>query len=348
MVQYSDKCECFACSIPCLDTFKIIRHNGVFQSQGKNGFEDIDGKIEITEDKDNHFILRVKENAVIQRPVQIINLFDGKTNASHEERLEIIAQKNSKVTFLYCDDVVLGKETEVVHHINIEADDFSDVSFYKLENVNNSTSLSSDITFNLNGDVNLRTFFISLNGAKLVNNINVNFIKEHSSADINGLYLMDNTQSVENIVTVRHNSNSCMSNQLFKGILDDHAKAKFVGHVFVDYNAKGNDARQINNNILLTDKAHIDTRPFLEIYNDDIKCSHGATTGRLDEGALFYLKTRGISQKRAKMLLLNAFCQGIMLKSDINELREGLSSMIQKRLDGELNMNDALTGKIVF
>lgn len=151
---------------------------------------------------------------------------------------------------------------------------------------------------------------------------------------------MDKEQSVFTSVDVFHYKNDCKSMQLFKGILDDEAKADFLGHIFIDYNARNNEAHQTNNNILLTDKAKINTHPILEIYNDDVQCSHGATTGRLDEQALYYLRTRGIGEKTAKMLLMKAFCQNILQKSDIKELQEGLSKMIESRLDGNLSYNN--------
>jgi Fe-S cluster assembly protein SufD len=104
----------------------------------------------------------------------------------------------------------------------------------------------------------------------------------------------------------------------------------------VDYGARGTTAMQNNKNMLLTDKAKVNTRPFLEIYNDDVKCSHGATIGQLNADALFYLRTRCISERSAKMLLMYAFCEDVLSKSDIEELKESLGDLIKKRLQGEL------------
>ena len=147
---------------------------------------------------------------------------------------------------------------------------------------------------------------------------------------------MDKQQETETEINVYHHKPNCTSNQLFKGILDDVAKASFVGHVFVDYGASGTVALQNNKNMLLTDKAKVNTRPFLEIYNDDVKCSHGATIGQLNADALFYLRTRCISERSAKMLLMYAFCEDVLSKSDIEELKESLGDLIKRRLQGEL------------
>ncbi len=335
-----NKCECFACNIPSLDTIKIIKRNGEFVKEDSVVFNCLSNSIKVENLKNNHSVITIKDNTTIARPIQIINLLDKENNEQEEEKLHIVVGENSKITILYCDDTLPKTTSNSLHNFSVDMKPYSSMALYKMENVNNSTSITSNLVFNLSNDVNLQTFFLTLNGGKLTNNIRVNFNAQHSFADLNGLYLMDREQSVENVVKVFHYKNDCKSTQLFKGILDDEAKANFIGHVLVDYYAKNNEARQTNNNILLTNKAKVNTRPVLEIYNDDVQCSHGATTGQLDENALYYLKTRGISEKQAKMLLMNAFCQSVLQKSEIKELQEGLSSLIQKRLEGELTMEN--------
>ena len=120
----------------------------------------------------------------------------------------------------------------------------------------------------------------------------------------------------------------------------DSAHATFNGHVLVCNNATKTDASQSNKNILLTDKATVDSKPFLEIYNDDVKCSHGSTIGQLDETALFYIRSRGISERTAKTLLMYAFCDEVIQKIAIKALAERLSDMVKKRLHGELTVCD--------
>ncbi len=332
-------CECFACSIPNLDTIKIKKQNGRFTPQGSAAFNCLKNELTI-ENTDTDCIIRINDNAEILRPIQIINMLDGEENSNIQSKTTIIAGENSKITVLYCDDTLPKTEVCVENTLNVDMMPYSKVSFYKMENVNNQTSINTKLNFELQANSELQTFFITLNGGKLSNNIKVIFKGDRASADLNGLYLMDRQQSVETVVDVCHYTNSCRSNQLFKGILDDEAKANFLGHILVDYDAKNNDARQTNNNILLTDKAKVNTRPVLEIYNDDVQCSHGATTGQLDEQALYYLRTRGISSKQAKMLLMNAFCQSVLLKSEIEELRNGFAEMIKKRLEGELSVEN--------
>ena len=183
----------------------------------------------------------------------------------------------------------------------------------------------------------MKTFWLSINGGNIKNNLNVSFEGEYSKADLNGLYLVDKEQVVDNVVSVSHNKPNCSSIQNYKGILDDSARAQFKGRIRVMKYASFTEAMQNNRNILLTDKAIVNTQPFLEIYNDDVKCSHGATVGQLDESAMFYMRSRGISERSSRMLLMFAFCTEILSKASIEELVDKLQDIIKRRLHGELS-----------
>jgi Fe-S cluster assembly protein SufD len=148
---------------------------------------------------------------------------------------------------------------------------------------------------------------------------------------------MDRHQHIDNQVYINHSAPECTSRELFKGILDDHASGVFNGHINVNRDAQQTNAFQTNRNILLTDKATIDTKPFLEIYADDVKCSHGATVGQLDAEALFYIRSRGISANNARILLMYAFAAEVTNKIAIPELRQRMDDMVKKRLRGELS-----------
>lgn len=333
-------CECFACDIPNLDTIKIKKRNGRLLPESKVVLNCISEQIRMEKKSDGSCLIEVKANRRVERPLQIINLLDDGEKSSYSEKTKIVLGEGSQISIIFCDDTLPKTEAEIEHNIKIEMGPCSNMSFYKMENVNNNTSIRSNIVFDLASEVFLQTFFLSLNGGKLSNDIKINFNDAHSEADLNGLYLMDRRQSVSTKVKVCHYKDACKSTQLFKGILDDEARADFLGHIVVDYNAKSNVAMQTNNNILLTDKAKVNTHPVLEIYNDDVQCSHGATTGQLDENALYYLKTRGISERQAKMLLMRAFCENVLLKSNIKGLQEGLSELIRKRLEGELTLEN--------
>jgi Fe-S cluster assembly protein SufD len=325
------------CNIPNLETIRIenINNSICFDDTLQ---KEINGKIFIEQDsKTKDIIIRIKDNVVIEKPLQILNLLEKDTEEEKTYTTKIIIGENSQLTIINCDDSISKEERHLIHNINIEMNSYSCLTFYKMENINNSSSLNTNMVFDVKGNARLSTFCLSLNGGSIKNNLRVNFNEEHSEADLNGLYLMDKEQMIDTQMNVYHYKSNCKSHQLFKGIADDNAVANFIGHILVDYNAVNTIAMQVNNNILLTDKAKVNTRPFLEIYNDDVQCSHGATIGQLDDNALYYLRTRGINERNAKMLLMNAFCQSVISKSEITALKESLSEIIQRRLHGDLS-----------
>ncbi|MDR1724919.1 MAG: Fe-S cluster assembly protein SufD [Bacteroidales bacterium] len=319
----------FNCSIPNLHTAKIILHNGVFVG-GRAISENV-----ICKNEKDIFVIEIPENKVLSLPLQMVNtLYDGKQT---QTKMIIRVGSQSKVQFIHCDDSCDEQSSTSFNTIDILLAANSSFDYYKMENINNDSSITTEVNFNLAQGSKLKTYGFSLNGKQVTNTLNVFLNEPYAEVRLNGLYLMDKQQEVSTYVNVRHNAADCHSNQLFKGILDDSAKARFVGHVFVDYGAKNTEAMQTNKNILLTDKAKINTKPFLEIYNDDVKCSHGATIGQLDEEAMFYLRSRGISFRSARMLLMYAFCQEILLENTIAPLGESISEIIKLRLQGELS-----------
>ena len=177
---------------------------------------------------------------------------------------------------------------------------------------------------------------ITLGGRTVSNDVEVRLTDEGCRLEAEGLYLLDREQQCSNYIFVEHAAPHCYSRELYKGILDDAARAQFNGHVLVQDGASKTEAFQTNRNILLTDKAHVDTRPFLEIYNDDVKCSHGSTTGQLDEQAMFYLQTRCISRRTAVTMLSYAFCDEVIRSITLPTLRDAVGDMVKKRLHGEL------------
>ena len=145
---------------------------------------------------------------------------------------------------------------------------------------------------------------------------------------LNGLYLLNQKQHVDNFTTLRHSAAHCNSREMFKGILDDSARGIFRGRIIVDKGAQKTDSKQTNQNLLLSDKAFVNTKPQLEIYADDVKCTHGATIGQLDETALFYFRSRGIHQTAARSLLVYAFASEVLETLKVTPLKEALVSYL--------------------
>ena len=280
----------------------------------------------------------VPDNVRSPRPVQLINVIHHEESLFLQSRNLIIIGANARLSLVHCDDSYNHQTSfsNIVTEIYIGEDGFMD--HYKLQSINNNSTLISTVNFRMEASASLESHYISLNGGLLRNNFGLQFNGPHGKANIHGIYLMDRKQHVDNHVFVDHAWPDCTSSEVFKGILDEHSHAVFNGHVLVRRDAIKTDARQSNKNILLTDTARVNSKPFLEIYNDDVKCSHGSTTGQLDAESMFYLRQRGIGEETARMLLMFAFADEIVSKISIPQLRQRIEDMVKKRLQGELQI----------
>ena len=350
--------EDFSCHLTQLKTFRIHQYNGFFFERNDNDvlldkniiicsiksamknhksiYNSAKNLQPLSSDDDGLFIY-IPRNTTLDTPLQILNVIKTFEPLKIDAKTLIIVGENSQVKIIYCDDTVNENASKTETNISVFLEKNSSLEYYKMENINNSSSIFTDTNFILDTNAELKTFWLSINGGDIKNKLSVDLEGEYSRADLNGLYMVDRDQVVDNEVSVNHNKPSCNSNQLYKGILDDSAKAQFKGHIYVSQNAPYTEAIQNNRNILLTDKAVVNTQPFLEIYNDDVKCAHGATIGQLDQSAMFYMRSRGISERSAKMLLMFAFCTEILSKASIEELVDTLQDIIKRRLHGELS-----------
>jgi len=280
----------------------------------------------------------VPDNVKSPKPVQLINVINHGESLFLQSRNLIVVGANAKLSLVHCDDSYNHQASFSNIVTEVHVGEHGMLDHYKLQNLNNSSTLISTVYFRLETAANLESHYISLNGGMLRNNIRLLFNGPHGNAGIYGIYLMDRKQHADNQVFVDHAYPDCTSNEMFKGILDEHARAVFNGHVLVRRNSTRTDARQTNKNILLTDTARVNSKPFLEIYNDDVKCSHGSTTGQLDAESMFYMRQRGIGEETARMLLMFAFADEIISKIAIPQLRQRIEDMVKKRLQGELQI----------
>ena len=272
------------------------------------------------------------------KPVQLINVIHHDTNIFLQSRNLIVVGAGARLSLVHCDDS-FNHQTSFSNIVTeVFVGEHATLDHYKLQSINNDSTLVSSVFFRMEEAARLESHFISFSGGLLRNNIRVHFNGLRAQADLFGLYLMDRRQHIDNHVFVDHAAPGCTSTESFKGILDEHARAVFNGHVVVRRDAVNTDARQNNRNILLTDTARVNSKPFLEIYNDDVKCSHGSTTGQLDQESMFYLRQRGIGEETARMLLMFAFADEIVSKVAIPQLRQRLEDMVKKRLQGELQI----------
>ena len=282
--------------------------------------------------------LYLPDNVILERPVQMMNVYNSQQNLFVSVRNLVLVGKNSKVTLLHCDDSTNHQRifSNTVTEVNIAQN--AEIEYYKLQNINNETAIINRMMFHQEAGSRLNVNQISLNGGLLRNDIHTRLSGEYAEAEISGAYLMDKNQFIDNHIFIHHAMPHCTSRQEFRGVLDDYAGTLFNGHVLVDKDAQKTQAFQSCRNIAVSDKAKIETQPFLEIYADDVKCSHGASVGQLDNEALFYLRSRGIDEDHARTLLMYAFVVGILDKIQIAPLKERYADMIKGRLSGNLGI----------
>jgi Fe-S cluster assembly protein SufD len=359
--------EIFKCDIPDLDTHVVLVLNGFYYTDnklpglpegivicglneasvkypdlflrhyGKYAISESDGLVALNTlfAQDGVFVY-LPDGVLLERPLQIINLSFSLRNLRITRRNLVIAGDRSAGNIVVCDHTLCAHSYITNSLTEIYAGRNARIDFSRIQNEN---SFSSQITHTFihqeeNSTVTSNT--ISLHGGLIRNNFFVRLDGTGCESNLYGLFLGDDKQHIANFTLVNHAMPHCISNQLFKGILDDHASGAFNGKIYVSKDAQKTQAYQKNNNILLAPGARMNSKPHLEIYADDVKCSHGATSGRLDNEALFYLRSRGIGEKEARQLLMYAFADEIISKIQVGLLRERIIGLVDKRLRGEL------------
>jgi Fe-S cluster assembly protein SufD len=286
------------------------------------------------------FFIYVPDNVTIEKPIQIVNIVNNQENIFLQPRNLIILGRNASLTLVHCDDSIEHRKSFINTVSEFSLGENASLDYYKLQNKDDESTVITSSFFNQQRNSRLTCNTITLNGGIIRNEIYVALDGEGAEADVLGLYLMDRKQHVDNQVFIDHIKPNTFSNELFKGILDDEASAVFNGYIHVRREAQKTNAFQNSRNILLTDTAKAFAKPFLEIYADDVKCSHGATVGQLDPEALFYIRSRGVCKRNARMLLMYAFAAEVVQKIKIEVLRERIDLMVTKRLKGELSICD--------
>jgi Fe-S cluster assembly protein SufD len=311
----------------------INQHYGKIADYQTNGFVSINTAMV----QDGVFIY-VPDGVEAEKTIQIIKMIDRRESLFVQSRNLIVLGKNSKLSLMHCDDSINHFMSLINTVTEVYVGENAHFELYKLQNLNDKSGLINSTFIRQEANSTIKTNTLTFNCGMIRNNISVDLRGENAHADVLGLYLMDKKQHIDNQVYISHNAPHCTSNEKFKGILDDEASAVFNGYIHVARNAQKTNAYQNNNNILLKPTATINTMPFLEIYADDVKCSHGATIGQLDQEAMFYLRSRGISSSNARLLLMYAFAADIINQISIEPLRKRIDDMVKKRLRGELSV----------
>jgi len=275
----------------------------------------------------------IPENVQLEVPIEIIHISTGEKEILASPRHLIIAEKNSSVSIIE-NTISLDLNAKVIvnSHSDIFVGENSKVQFYRLQNDCKNVSLISSTNVIQEKNSHFDTNTITLGSEWTRNNLSIALNGENCESHLNGLFITNGTDLIDNHTSVHHNKPHCQSNQLYKGILDGKSTGIFNGKIFVEQDAQKTNAYQSSKNILLSDDATINTKPQLEIYADDVKCSHGSTTGQLNEEALFYLRARGLSVDSARNLLLYAFANDVLNTIRIESLKNYLEELVNKKL----------------
>lgn len=274
--------------------------------------------------------ISIDANKEIEKPIQIVYVSTGVNNASAIRNV-IVANKFSKarITQVFVSADATDCFSNVVSEYFLEEN--ANLTVDKLENESESNLfIGLDVAKQpKNSTFTLNT--ITLNGGLVRNNVYVDVEGQNCYTYLNGAYILKGSQHVDNHTTIDHLVANCESDEMFKGVIDEQATGVFNGKVFVRPDAQKINAYQSNGNVLLSDSASVNSKPELEIYADDVKCSHGSTTGQLDEDAIFYLRARGLSEKSAKALMVTAFISDVLDRIDNEELIEYIHQVLEER-----------------
>ena len=283
--------------------------------------------------KDGVFI-HIAKNTIIEKPIHIIHVSTALQNTIIHPRNLIVVDENARVKIIESfetldstakmfnnalTEIVVDKRA-IVDHYNVQ----DEKEFGYLVNTTQVIQQKQSI---------FSTHTITLSGSLVRNNLTLVLDDERIESHLNGLYLTTGNQVVDNHTVVDHRKPNCNSNELYKGIIDGKSTATFNGKIFVRKDAQKTNAFQSNKNILLSEAGTINTKPQLEIYADDVKCSHGSTTGKLDEDKIFYLRARGLSTESAKKLLMHAFASEVVNTIKIETLREYVEEKISNTFE---------------
>ncbi len=275
----------------------------------------------------------VKKGKVVEHPVYIYHITDARTvNVLSQPRTLVHVDAAAQVQFVQ-QYVTLGTAesfTNGVIEVVVEQDAM--VENYTIQADAAHTSQVTTTHFRQVGKSYVHTVTITLDGAMVRNNLNIVMEAEHAEALLHGLYILKGKTHVDNHTVVDNRKPHLLSNELYKGVMDDEATAVFNGKIFVQPDAQKINAFQSNKNILLSDAASVNTKPQLEIFADDVKCSHGCTVGQLDEEGMFYLQSRGISKEMAKALQVHAFAIDILTHIKLEPIRKYVDALISERL----------------
>ena len=322
------------------DVYRIVSINGIYQQ----ALSTVPAGIEIgnlTEAELKQFsgglFVRVPKGVVVDKAIELIQVFeslDEKIKSLYFPRTLIVVEESASVVFFENGQPTTAEKNVLkVGVTEISVGENAQLKYYRLQNEAEGFEQINDLSIHAAVNSHVDTNTISLGSSWIRNNLSIRLNGSNSEAHLNGLFITHGRQHMDHHTLVDHRVAHCESNQVYKGVLNDRSTGVFNGKIFVRKDAQKTNAYQSSKNILLSDDATINTKPQLEIYADDVKCSHGSSTGQLDEQAIFYLQARGISRESAIQLLIHAFALDVLETIREEKIRDYLADLIGSALE---------------
>lgn len=279
----------------------------------------------------------VPKNVKVEKAIQVINILRSDVDLMVNRRVLIVMEQGSEAKFLFCDHAADDRNFLATQVIEAFVGENAKLDLYCLEETHYKNTRVSNVYIEQQANSVVNHNVITLHNGVTRNRLDLVFKGEGAECFANGCVIGDKSQHIDNNTLIDHQVGHCTSHQLYKYVLGDEAVGAFAGRILVRKDAQKTSSNEINQNLCTTKKARMFTQPMLEIYADDVKCSHGSTVGQLNDGAMFYMRQRGISEKEAKLLLEFAFVNEVVDQIQLEPLKERLRYLVEKRFRGELN-----------
>lgn len=279
----------------------------------------------------------VPKNVKVEKAIQVINILRSDVDLMVNRRVLIVMEQGSEAKFLFCDHAADDRNFLATQVIEAFVGENAKLDLYCLEETHYKNTCVSNVYIEQQANSVVNHNVITLHNGITRNRLDLVFKGEGAECFANGCVIADKSQHIDNNTLIDHQVGHCTSHQLYKYVLGDEAVGAFAGRILVRKDAQKTSSNEINQNLCTTKKARMFTQPMLEIYADDVKCSHGSTVGQLNDAAMFYMRQRGISEKEAKLLLEFAFVNEVVDQIQLEPLKERLRYLVEKRFRGELN-----------
>ena len=279
----------------------------------------------------------VPKNVKVEKAIQVINILRSDVDLMVNRRVLIVMEQGSEAKFLFCDHAADDRNFLATQVIEAFVGENAKLDLYCLEETHYKNTRVSNVYIEQQANSVVNQNVITLHNGVTRNRLDLVFKGEGAECFANGCVIADKSQHIDNNTLIDHQVGHCTSHQLYKYVLGDEAVGAFAGRILVRKDAQKTSSNEINQNLCTTKKARMFTQPMLEIYADDVKCSHGSTVGQLNDAAMFYMRQRGISEKEAKLLLEFAFVNEVVDQIQLEPLKERLRYLVEKRFRGELN-----------